>query len=67
MFRCTPLCKNQGGCLAVRTFCCLLILSWVAGVVGSSVATAQDTCLHATEPGLVAPNADPVKVINNDA
>lgn len=44
MFRCTPLCKNQGGCLAVRTFCCLLILSWVAGVVGSSVATAQDTC-----------------------
>ena len=23
--------------------------------------------LHATEPGLVAPNADTVKVINNDA
>ena len=51
---------------SVRTFSCLLIHSWVAGVVGSSVATAQDTCSTPQSRGSVAPNADTVKVINND-
>ena len=51
----------------MRTFCCLLILSWVAGVVGSSVATAQDTCSTPQSRAWSPRMPDTVKVINNDA